>query len=253
VLGVALFQTCSTLKTERAQREFEIKQNAQNLSALKDSITVEFNKKLQAYEYSKDNYLLNEISELKKYNEKLYKDLSKVKGDIIAAINSNASADLSGIEADSQLVVYDSTTNNYGIAFKSHYADSGFVQDLEGVSKFFVYPILETNKWTIRPTSTIFNKNYTQINLTYGFRELEDKYEVFAVSSSPKVKINNLDGLFVLDKAPQKAPEKPKRWGFGPYIGAGLNTDFNLDNPRFGWSIGVSVHYDIFQWRFSKK
>lgn len=250
VLSVMLFQTCSTLRTERAQWEFEQKQNAQNFSALKDSITSSFDKKLKAFVFKKDNYVVNELKDLKKYNQDLYNQLSKVKGDVIAAINSKITGDLGGITASNEVVVIDSNTNNYGLKFKSHYKDNGFEQYLEGTSRFYAYPDEIAKKWILKSDTTLFTSNLTDLNITYGFRELDDKYEVFAISPSPKIKINNLDGVFILDKVPEKAPIKPKNFSFGPYIGAGLN---NLDNPRFGWSVGVAFHYNIWSWRWGKK
>lgn len=250
VLSVSLFQTCSTLQTERDQREFIEKQNAQNLNALKDSLTVTFDKKLKAFVYEKDNYMVDELKDLKKYNKELYDKLNKVKGEIIAAIEASVVADLSGVVAGNELITVDAEKNIYGLKFTSRYKDAGFEQDLEGMSKFKATHI--NNDWMLEPDSTLFTKNITQMNITYGFREDDKKYEVFAITSSSKVKINNINGVFVLDKVPVK-PVKPKRWGFGPYIGAGLNTDINLSNPRIGWSAGISVHYDLISWRMGKK
>jgi len=253
VMSVFLFQTCSTLNKEREDRAFQEKIWNQNMSALKDSITVEFNKKLGAYEISKDNYVLEKLKDLEKYNKDLYNQLNKVKGDLIAAIDARVTGDLGGLTAGNELVVIDKKTNNYGLKFKSHYSDDSFEQILEGISKFYAYPDESNKNWLLKPDTTLFSTNITKLKITYGFRDLKDKYEVFAVSSSPKIEIDELNGVFVLEKQPLPPAPRPKKWAIGPYIGFGLNTDFNLDNPRFGWSVGFSLHYDIFQWRFGKK
>ena len=176
-----------------------------------------------------------------------------MKGDIISVIDSKVTADISGVVAGNKLVTVDKDKGLYGLDFVSNYKDPGFEQNLEGQSRFKANLDQITKKWVLEPDSTLFTKNSTSINITYGFENLKDKYKVFAVSASPKVKINELNGAFFLDKEPPKAPEKIKNFGFGPYIGFGLNTDPNLSNPRFGWSIGVSVHYNIWSWRFGKK
>lgn len=251
VLSVFLFQTCSTLRTERAQREFIEKQNAQNMAALKDSLTVTFDKKLKAYVWEKQNFMVNKLEDLEKYNKDLYNELKKVKGDVIAAIDSKVKVEIPAVAAGNELVTVDASKNLYGLNFKKPYKDPGFEQELEGQSRFKAS--YNNNKWLLEPDSTIFTKNSITIDIKYGFRDLKDKYEVFAISPSPIIKFNQLDGVYILDKQPTPMPVKPKRWGFGPYVGAGLNTDFNLSNPRFGWSMGFSVHYDIFQWRFGKK
>lgn len=251
VLSIFMFQTCSTLKREREERAFQEKIWNQNMGALKDSITVEFNKKLKAYEFSKDNYVVNKLNDLEQYNKNLYNELKKVKGDIIAAINTNVQGDLGGIKADNKLVVIDSTKHHYGLKFTSNYSDEGFQQRLVGTSKFYMIP--NGKIWNIQPDVTLFDTNFTEIKITYGFKELDNKYQVFAISKSPKIILTDLTGGYFMDKAPKPLPDKPKPWAIGPYIGFGLNTDYNLANPRFGWSAGFSIHYDVLQWRFGSK
>jgi len=253
IIGFTLFfTTCSTLRNERATWEYQQKQDAQNWSAMRDSITSEFNKKLNAYEISKDNYVVNELKDLKKYNEYLYNQLSKVKGDVIAAIDAKVSANLAGITAGNQLIIVDKQTNKYGLKFDFNYADSSFSQKLDGESRFFAYPDDVTKKWILKPDTTLFCTNLTTMNLIYGFREYKDKYEVFIINKSPLLKITGLEGAYIIEKQPEKPPKPRPNFGFGPYVGFGLNTDYNLANPRFGWSVGVSVHYDIWNWRWGK-
>jgi len=253
VLSVFLFQTCSNLKKEREDRVFQEKIRTQNISAMTDSIRVEFNEKLKAYEFSKDNYVLEQLKDLENYNKVLYDKLKKVQGDIIAAINSKVQGDLGGIKTSNELITIDSTKFQYGLKFKSFYQDKGFEQKLVGSSRFYLLPNEITKKWTIQPDITIIDTNLTTIKITYGLKDLDDKYRVFAISESPKIKLIELDGGFFYKKAPQPLIDKSKNWAIGPYIGFGLNTDYNLANPRFGWSMGFSIHYDILQWRFGKK
>lgn len=253
VLSIFLFQTCSTLKRERADREYQEKQDEQNRSAMIDSITKVFNRKLQAWEYSKDNYIVQRLEDLEKYNKDLYNELKKVKGDVIAAIKTEVQGNLGGISTTNDLIKFNDKPNHYGLKFSSKYKDSGFEQQLAGTSKFFAIPDENSKKWIITPDVTIFDTNLTKINITYGFKEEKDKYRVFAISSSPKIEITDLTGGYFIDKQPSPPPVIPKKWAIGPYIGFGLNTDPNLSNPRFGWSAGFSIHYDILQWRFGKK
>lgn len=249
LLSGILFQTCSTLKTERAQREFMEKQNAQNLNALKDSITVTFDKKLKAFVFEKDNYVINELADLKKYNKDLYNQLNKVKGDVIAAIDSKIKIEIPDVAGTNELVTVNKDKGVYGLNFHKYYKDAGIEQDIYGQSRFRAQLDDITKKWVIEPDSTYFTKNSTIVGITYGFRDLKDKYEVFAISPSPLVKINQLDGVFILNKVPDKQPLQPKRWGLSPYIGFGINTDYNLANLRPGWSAGIAVTYDLVQWR----
>lgn len=254
VLATFLFQTRSTLKRERDNREYQEKQDAKNLVALKDSITVIFNKKLDAWEYSRDNYVFQKLSDLEKYNKDLANELKKIKGDVIAAIKTQVQGDLGGIAATTKLDVIDAPTNYYGLKFRSEYKDEGLEQKIVGTSKFHVIPDELTKKWSIAPDpTTILDTNLIAINMTYGFKDFKDKYQVFATTKSDKIKVTGLEGGIFLDKLPPLPAEKPKKWGVGPYVGYGISTGSDLSTPRFGWSIGVAVHYDILQWRFGKK
>lgn len=250
ILGVVLFQTLSTLKQERKDREYREEQAQKNFEALGDSIKADFNRKLDAYEFTKDNYVVDKLKDLEKYNKNLTRELEKVKGDVIAAIQTDAESNLGGISTSNDVEVLDNKTNHYGLNFKTEYADAGFSQKLVGTSKFYVIPDETTKKWTIQPDVTVLDTNITNIQITYGFKDYKDKYQVFAISPSDKVKLNDLNGGYFIDKQPLPPPEKTKRFGVGPYVGYGLNT-YNTETGStgvdFGWSVGVSLHYDIFK------
>lgn len=248
ILSVMFFQTWSSLKNERKQREIEQRNHIQNISALTDSITASYDEKLKAYVFEKDNYIVKKLEDLEKYNKNFYDRLNKIEGKVIAAIDSKVTGDLGGITAGNQLCIIDSNTNNYGLKFISKYKDEGFEQELEGISKFYAYPDEINKKWMLKPDTTIFSKNITKLNITYGFREDDNKYEVFAISSSPRISINNLEGALILEKYPSILNKPSNKWGIGPYIGGGITSDAYLKDIKFGYSIGVSLHYNIFSW-----
>jgi len=244
-------QECKSYRDYKAKIEYDKNQKAQNDAAFRDSLTTEYNKKLKAWETSRDNYVVNELKDLKQYNQQLYNQISKIKGDVIAYIDSKVTANLNGITAGNKLVTVDKATNKYGLDFGFNYADSSFSQKLEGQSRFYAY--MDANKqWVIKPDTTLFTTNLTTMRLKYGFKEDDKEYRVFVINSSPIIKINGLEGAYIIKKQPLPPPKPKPNFGFGPYIGFGLNTDYNLANPRFGWSIGVSVHYDIWNWHWGK-
>lgn len=248
LLTVFLFQTLSTLKKERADRKFEQTINDQNTRALVDSVTTVYDKKLKAYISTKDNYVVNKLSELEKYNKTLTEELKKVKGEVLSAIQTKVQADLGGITSkNDSVVLLDEKTNHYGLKFDSPYSDAGFQQHLVGMSKFYVIPNDQTKKWTITPDQTIFTTNLTTIGITYGMKDYKDKWQVFAISKSDKIKFTELEGAYFIDKQIVK-PVKKKKWGIGPQVGYGLNTYTNLTTPTFGWNVGFGIHYDILQW-----
>jgi len=246
VLSILLFQSWSTLKKERADKKYQEEQDTQNLNALRDSITVTFNKKLKAWEYSKDNYVVQKLADLEQYNKTLTEELKKVKGDVIAAIKSEVQGNLGGITAATKLSVLDAPTNYYGLNFRSEYLDDGFEQKITGMSKFHVIPDEKTKKWNIVPDpTTVLDTNFVAIKMTYGFKETKNQYQVFALTKSEKIKVLGLEGGYIIDKQPLPPPSKPKKWGIGPYVGYGLELK---QTPSFNWNVGVAVHYSIFRW-----
>ena len=246
ILLFLFYDTYNKLKLERKNREFYIKQTEQNIRALKDSISVEFNKKLEAFEFSKNNLLLDKLSDLEKYNKELYNELENVKGEVIGAIKAEVEVDLGGITTSNELEIINSDLNFYGLKFSNNYKDQGFEQKLSGISKFYITPDFDTKTWNIKPDITAIDTNLMRLNITYGFRELDDQYQVFAISPSPKVQLNDLTGGYFIDKQPT-LPYIPKKWGIGPYVGFGINTGLNSKSVSLGWSVGMSVHYDFIQ------
>ena len=246
-LSIALYQTKITLKKERDSRQTQIETELGNYTALSDSINANFNRRLKAWEYSKDNFIVQKLSDLEKYNKELYDQLKKIKGEVIAAVKTESQINLNGISASNGLTIINPLTNHYGLNFRSEYKDLGFEQKLVGMSKFYINQDILNKKWVINPDITVIDTNLTTIKVTYGFKEYKDKYQVFAVSQSPKVQFTDLTGGYFIDKQPTIMPVKPKKFGVGPYFGAGMNTG---TKNVIGFSIGVGIHYDIYQFNF---
>jgi hypothetical protein len=207
-----------------------------NLLAQKDSITTTFNKKLEAYESERRIYLFNQLSELKNYNINLYNQLKNVEGNLMSYINSKVQGKLDTLVTNNQIVKYSAT--DYGLKFDFNYKDSTYSQSLEGVSNF------SFRNNTMFPGKTLLTKNEFTLGITYGIKEDNDKYQVFALSKSPYIKFEDLEGGYFLKKQ-ITTPTKITKWHVGPYVGCGLNSDLNGTNFRLGWSTGVSVQYNI--------
>jgi len=249
VLGVMLFQTNATLKQERLDREYQKTLDSKNFDAVKDSITKDYNKKLEAWEFTQDNIVVQHLEELEKYNNELKIELEKVKGDLIAALNSEVKGDLGGLTTSGDSIkLLDPLTNHYGISFKSIYKDQGFEQRIVGMSKFYVEPDTVKKLWTFKPDMTILDTNITRIKITYGFKDYKNRYQVFALTKSPKIQLLDLTGGYFIDKQPPPPPTRLKKWGVGPYFGYGVVSNSNINSAGFGFSAGIAVHYDLFQW-----
>jgi hypothetical protein len=232
-------RTCDQLKIERQARERDQKIFNQNFDALFDTITKTYNKQLEANEFTKSIFL-TKMDELAKYDSNLYGLVSKMKGDIISAIDSKVSVNIPSTEVGNEVETYGD--DNYGLRWEHKYSDPGFSQYLSGASKFK----LVNNH--ITPGKTIIDSNTVNINISYGFKEENDKYKVWAISKSPIVKLNELSGAQFIDKPPpfESIETYKKPWVIGPYIGYGVNFDSKFSDSRFGWSVGVSFQYNLF-------
>lgn len=118
----------------------------------------------------------------------------------------------------------------------------------------------KTDKWyDISGNSVYYNQNATTIidslsvnvPLTLG---ITDDNRIFANSENPYISISSINAA-AIDK---NLNSKPKRWGFGPFIGIGVGygfgTNFNGGNVGgfgglvTGITVGVSIHYSLLQW-----
>jgi hypothetical protein len=243
LLSVLLFNTYNSLKLEKNNREYYAKIDEQNRKALTDSLTKFFNEKTKQWETEKAAYVLN-LEDLKNYNKNLYNKVKKLEGDIAFLISSTGVIDIGKITVGNELIKYNN--NKYGLKFDNPYKDDGLTQEISGVSKFYAIPDIANKQWIVKSDSTIFEKNKMTLNISYGMREIDNKYNIFAISSSPKVQFTDLTGGYFLDKQPEQPPQKVKRWGIGPYFGWGIyNENFKNSDLKIGVSAGFSIHYSI--------
>ena len=230
ILAILLFRQCDRSSKLKSDLTYEKTKNSQNLTAMNEVIKIVTTQNGEI-EASKAAYI-GSVEELKQYNMSLYNQLKDQKG-MLAGIYSNLSIKLDSIIAktDKPIQYNDST---YGIRFASNYADSGFRNRINGETKFMI-----ANK-KVSPINTIIFSNEMDIDMVYGFRELADRYEVFAVSKSDKVKFNQVEGVFTLKKT-ETIPVKKNKWGVGPQLGV----TYNIANKSISPYVGFGVSYNI--------
>ena len=235
ILSALWLSTCSRLNTEKTQHENDINRYKNNIVAMTDSLSTNYNKKLQQEVTSKTSYIVSTVDELKQYNAKLYNEMNSMKGNI-ADINSQLEIIGNIGSTNNTLTKIDSTL--YGLNWKWNYEDSGFKQNLIGISKFrFI-------KGNLFPDKTTIDTNNMNISLSYGFQDLGDKYKVWATSPSKLIKFTELNGALIIDKDKTNV-KKINRFCIGPSIGFGVNTDIKGSLLRFGWNIGITATYNL--------
>ena len=227
-------QQCESKKSLSQELALEKQKNDQNLSSMTEGIKVI--KKLNGdFEASKASYM-GSLEEIKKYNASLYDRFNDQKG-LLAGIYSNLSIRLDSlISRGDTLVRY--TDSTYGISFYTNYEEKDLRNEIYGITQ------VKLLKNDVIPMSTVITSNEMQIGISYGFRNLKDRYEIFAISKSPNVKFNELEGMLTINKDDMVAtPAKKLKWGLGfhvgvtysitqkapiPYVGAGLS--YNIIN-----------------------
>lgn len=241
ILVVLLFRTCNRLKEEKLNHERDIAMYENNLVAMKDTLRTYYDKELDRIVTEKTSYLIKTVDDMQKYNEKFYDEFKNVKG-MVAGIQSDVSIIVPTLVSELGKIFTDpEDSNKYTIPWNFNYRDEGFTQSLYGRTQFRVNPT--TCKAT--PLTSILDTNYFNISIRYVLTEKNDRYIVKAFSPSNLVKFTELEGALMIDKV---VPESKtvNRWAFGPYAGFGLNTNIRGEDSRFGWSIGLSITYNIF-------
>lgn len=248
ILIVLLLKTCNKLKEERLNHQKEIAMYENNLIAMKDSLRTYYDKELDRMVTEKTSYLIKNIEDMKKYNEKLYNEFKNIKG-LVAGIQSNINVIVPTLVSELNNIFVDpKDSNKYTIPWNFNYRDEGFTQTLYGRTQFKIDPLI----CKATPLQSILDTNYFNISVRYALTEEKSRYIVKAFSPSKLVKFTELDGALVIDKVIPDA-KTYNNWSFGPYVGFGLNTDIKGENSRFGWSVGLSLSYNIFAKTSNKK
>lgn len=234
IVGILIFlnlRTCSRLKDEKQERKKQEIIHNQNIDALTDTLKVVKNK--LGEEESVKSAFIAENDQLKKLNNKLYNEVLKELGGVKSIIKSGVGINSDTLTISNTLVKYDDVT--YGLQFDKEVIDTGFYSHISGVSK------LKFENNTLFPDKTIISKNSIKVGLVYGFKEYEDRYEVFARSSSDRVSFDELDGALIINKEDDLTTPtvKKKRWVVGPSFSYGFT-------PKgFQPSFGVSITYGV--------
>ena len=190
--------------------------NADNVAALTDTI---------AYYKSRSNGLVaqktmlqGDMDLLKKTNDSLY---NKIKD--ISVKNPDNAVYVSTVIRDERrdtcwIVSVDSVYYNKEIKKEFDFSDSW--RTIQG------YTYLRSDTLGTR---------ITRNDVTVDFTIVQKDSKVYITSNNPYVEYSNIVGI-----TQEKAAEKVKRWGIGPYIGFGVT--HKLD---FVPTVGVSLHWSL--------
>ena len=192
---IAVIPVKNQLKQERADRQRFEQTVLSNVAAMQDSVRVMIDENGEMYS-EKLGYTVESIEDLKKYDEKLFKELSKSEKNLKSYINSEIGAKLDGLgDSDSDLEQISDSIFNFTTSY--NYADSGMTHSFESKTPLFITNI--NNKLDLSKGETQILKNRFSVSLSY--ETIVDpetgKTKVVARSQSPIVQFVDLNTVYV--------------------------------------------------------
>lgn len=202
-----------------------------------DSTTIYKNKYNDEY-LAKNTYIL-QVNQLKEYNKELYNEYKSLKDNPIVITKTDLKFKVDTVIAyiDSIKLNNDTISWNWIAQDSIYYTVNGRCMVKNDYSK----------------VKTEIDNMEVNTEITLDVIDNGKQLEVIAKSDNPYINVDNIQSV-VIDPSTSKTLKnyfKPKRWGFGPYLGFGLNAGADFQGkPQIGYgaSIGLAIHFDIFQW-----
>ena len=229
LLLIMQFQTCNNNKQLKQEVKRSQQIAEQNAAALNEtSVRMEQNhaKEMESVRLA----FVAKTNDLKNLNKDLYEESKKEIGELKAIIKGQVTASSQPLTISNQLEQYSPTS--FGLKFM-HTTDRW---DIRGVSRFNLINNV------LYPDSTHIAQNSVKIDLVLGFKEHNDKYEIFARSPNPDVVINKLDGVLFIAKKPDITcpPQKPQK-----SLGLGFHLGYGFSSKGIGPVVGIGLNYNL--------
>lgn len=228
LLVMALLQTCNSYNALKRDMQRSQEIAAQNQAALQQTVLAHEKNRAGETEAIRLAFV-SKMEDLRSLNKELYEESKKEIGTLKAIINGKLTASQKPVSIGNGLEQYPDSV--FGLRF----ATSSEKWSVRGVSKFSI----RDNK--ILPDSTTILENRVSIDLVMGFKEQDDRYEIFARSTNDDVTVNKLDGALFIPKKPDllTPPQRPKRLGIGFSVGYGIGPG------GIGPYVGVGLNYNL--------
>ena len=233
------------------QRENRIQE--QNIAAANDSIKTYKNKNGELTS-EKAVWILTE-KELKEENEGLYKKVKDQDGKIISLNNV-----VFQLKQDTA-ILHDSIRYLKSVIGKAIYLgdqtwklpwELHYRWDSKNFDDFYGHTIvrLDTVTREVIHKNTILDKRFGNIELTFGEKVVDGKFNVYVTTSYPGLSAESLEGYFLdpnSNKNIQKLIEK-KHWFTGFSVSFGITPSWDFIHKQPTIVIGPTLGYTIYQW-----
>lgn len=225
----------------------------QNIEAAKNDIKTYKNKNNDLIA-EKAIWILSE-KDLKKQNKELYNKVEDQKGKIISLNNV-----VINLKQDKD-ILHDSINylkTTIGEAEKINSLEWKLPWKLEYIwdeNNFDIFKghtlvKIDTINYSVSHITTKMDKRESQIDLTFGEKVVDGKYNVFITSSYPGLNPKSMEGVFIdpnSNKDIKKLIEK-RHWFTGFSINIGITPSWNFINQKPTIVIGPTIGYTIYQW-----
>lgn len=191
-------------------------------------------------EYNAKNTYILKAEQLEAYNNELYNEYKHLKDNPVVITKTEIITKIDTVQTNISNIVFD----NDSISWNWNINDSNFyaINGMSGVNVEKMEPYTTINQMTVNT------------RLTLDVIDDGEQLSVIAKTDNPYVSLSNMQSVVIdpLNSPTIKKLNKPKRWGFGPTLSAGVYAgyDFTTGNVCVGAGgmIGFSIHYDIIQW-----
>jgi hypothetical protein len=239
ILIISLFGIVNHLQKLNKLNEYNLKINNKKIILLK--------KKHDDLLFVTKGYIADK-RELKKYNDSLYSELKKIKGDVITLNHVIIGLKQDTVELRRYLDALHTQmhepikrdTNTWDIGWELYY-DYGDNNYDNFIGNTTIKTYCDDDIVTITHKNTEIIKRASVVNLLWGQYYSKDGVQVYVKSTHPALNIESMEGVFV------KYPKK-RHWFTGFGVGPSLNFGYDFINKRTAFVGGISLHYNIYQW-----
>lgn len=206
---------------------------SQNQKALTDSVRVTKNK--LGEEVFMKNTLIAEGSDLKKLNEKLYKEVKNLKGEVITIQQVGMGIKNDPIVMTNTITKYANGEVDLNWNYDTTFSEGNY-RKLAGSTK------IKVDSLHLLDRGTHITNDEMGISITTGLIDKDDSYQIFVKSNYPGFKVTDIQGS-IIDKKLIKSDEST--WVFGPYFGVGVGVDPWNKTVGPNVSVGLGITYNV--------
>lgn len=244
VLSLLFLRECGQNSDLRKEAE----RQSQNANALMDTVKIVVNR--AGEEQAERLTLIATTEELKTYNQSLYNELQKQRGQVMqlvsttASINSQVKGIQTTLDQDPEMPTPpgEKWPKSYRLnwSFDSTYSVGNYHR-IKGFSRLRVL-----NDSTFVPGLTDITENESGFKLITGLKKEGGDYKIFVKSDHPGFKVSDIEGAVIPSKGNPLFPQK-RNWGLGITFGPTLSVggSVTMPAPFIGLGVCFGLQYNI--------